>query len=225
MNSFISEMPGPAVGVNARAPAHAAPITMPIAASSSSACRIAKRFFLVSGSRAVLLAEALERLHQRRRRRDRIPGADGRAGVEAAERRRRCCRRSGSSPSSRPSARGGSAAGSRSAPWRSRSRGRPPSGSSPSAPASAPNFSLSSARMIVGVHVEQRRQRAGVGDVLHQDALAHALERRVAHLGQRNAEVGDVGPLQPLVERPRSSRRAASRRLAPRRRPWRRSRG
>jgi hypothetical protein len=51
MNSLISEMPGPAVGVNARAPAHEAPITMPMAASSSSACRIAKRFFFVSGSR------------------------------------------------------------------------------------------------------------------------------------------------------------------------------
>ena len=50
MNSFISEMPGPEVGVNARAPAQPAPITMPMAASSSSAWRIAKRFFLVSGS-------------------------------------------------------------------------------------------------------------------------------------------------------------------------------
>ncbi len=51
MNSFISEMPGPAVGVKARAPAHDAPMTMPIAAISSSACRIAKRLRLVSGSR------------------------------------------------------------------------------------------------------------------------------------------------------------------------------
>ena len=37
MNSLISEMPGPAVDVNERAPAHPAPITMPAAASSSSA--------------------------------------------------------------------------------------------------------------------------------------------------------------------------------------------
>ena len=50
MNSFISEMPGPAVGVNARAPAQPAPITTPTAASSSSACTTAKRFFFVSGS-------------------------------------------------------------------------------------------------------------------------------------------------------------------------------
>ena len=41
MNSCISEMPGPDVAVNARAPFHAAPITMPIDASSSSACTIA----------------------------------------------------------------------------------------------------------------------------------------------------------------------------------------
>ena len=51
MNSFISEIPGPAVGVKARAPAHDAPMTMPIAAISSSACRMAKRLRLVSGSR------------------------------------------------------------------------------------------------------------------------------------------------------------------------------
>jgi hypothetical protein len=37
MNSLISEMPGPAVDVNARAPAHPAPMTTPAAASSSSA--------------------------------------------------------------------------------------------------------------------------------------------------------------------------------------------
>ena len=55
MNSFISEMPGPAVGVNARAPAHAAPITMPMAASSSSAWMMHARFFFVSGSRRYFL--------------------------------------------------------------------------------------------------------------------------------------------------------------------------
>ncbi len=36
MNSFISEMPGPLVGVNERAPFQDAPMTVPIAASSSS---------------------------------------------------------------------------------------------------------------------------------------------------------------------------------------------
>jgi hypothetical protein len=54
MNSFMREIPGPAVGVNARAPAHPAPITMPMAASSSSAWRIANRFFWASGSRRYL---------------------------------------------------------------------------------------------------------------------------------------------------------------------------
>jgi hypothetical protein len=49
-NSCISEMPGPDVAVNARAPFQAAPITMPIEASSSSAWRMAYFAFLVSGS-------------------------------------------------------------------------------------------------------------------------------------------------------------------------------
>ena len=66
----------------------------------------------------------LEGVHHRRRRRDRVPGGHRRAGVDAAERGRRCCRRSGCCRRSRPSSRGGSAAGSRSAPSRSRSRAR-----------------------------------------------------------------------------------------------------
>ena len=37
MNSVISEMPGPEVAVNARAPFQLAPITIPMAANSSSA--------------------------------------------------------------------------------------------------------------------------------------------------------------------------------------------
>ena len=60
MNSLISEMPGPAVDVNARAPAQPAPITMPIAASSSSAWRMQARFFLRLGVAPVALAEAAE---------------------------------------------------------------------------------------------------------------------------------------------------------------------
>src|SRR5215207_11019552 len=50
MNSVISEMPGPEVAVKARAPFHPAPTTMPIEASSSSACTMAKRFWPVAGS-------------------------------------------------------------------------------------------------------------------------------------------------------------------------------
>ena len=41
---------GPEVAVKARAPFQAAPITMPIEASSSSACTMATLLFLVSGS-------------------------------------------------------------------------------------------------------------------------------------------------------------------------------
>src|SRR5476651_1093580 len=41
MNSVINEMPGPDVAVKERAPFQPAPMTMPIEASSSSACTIA----------------------------------------------------------------------------------------------------------------------------------------------------------------------------------------
>ena len=61
MNSLISEMPGPAVDVNARAPAHAAPITMPAAASSSSAWMSAVLALLGLGIDAKALTEFLER--------------------------------------------------------------------------------------------------------------------------------------------------------------------
>src|SRR4029078_4878093 len=50
MNSCISEMPGPEGAVNARAPFQAAPITMPMEASSSSPWMMAYLAFLVSGS-------------------------------------------------------------------------------------------------------------------------------------------------------------------------------
>src|ERR1700690_1762720 len=48
MNSAMSEMPGPAVEVTERAPAHPAPSTMPMADSSSSACTTAYVAFAVS---------------------------------------------------------------------------------------------------------------------------------------------------------------------------------
>src|SRR5687768_9770468 len=50
MNSLISEMPGPLVAVNARAPFQPAPVTMPMEAISSSAWMMANLFFLVTGS-------------------------------------------------------------------------------------------------------------------------------------------------------------------------------
>src|SRR6516164_10236059 len=46
----MSEMPGPDVAVKARAPFQAAPMTMPIEASSSSACTIANLLFFVAAS-------------------------------------------------------------------------------------------------------------------------------------------------------------------------------
>src|SRR6476620_354879 len=50
MNSLMSEMPGPAVEVNARAPHQPAPITIPAAANSSSACMRQYLRCFVSGS-------------------------------------------------------------------------------------------------------------------------------------------------------------------------------
>src|SRR3974390_2327855 len=54
MNSCISEMPGPEVAVNARAPFQPAPITMPIEASSSSAWTMAYLASPVLGSTRIL---------------------------------------------------------------------------------------------------------------------------------------------------------------------------
>src|SRR5438876_11295268 len=53
-SSPISEMPGPDVDVNARAPAQVAPSTIPIEASSSSACSTIAALRPVSGSRRYL---------------------------------------------------------------------------------------------------------------------------------------------------------------------------
>src|SRR5579871_6116895 len=46
----MSEIPGPDVDVKARAPFQEAPMTIPMAPSSSSACRMQKLLFPVSGS-------------------------------------------------------------------------------------------------------------------------------------------------------------------------------
>jgi hypothetical protein len=58
-------MPGPEVAVNARAPFQAAPITMPIEASSSSACTMATRFLLGLGIHSQPLAMAGKGVGQR----------------------------------------------------------------------------------------------------------------------------------------------------------------
>ena len=72
--------------MKARAPFQPAPTTMPIAAISSSAWTMATFFLPVAGSTPIAAGEALERLGDRGRGRDRIPGADRRAAVERAER-------------------------------------------------------------------------------------------------------------------------------------------
>ena len=69
-----------------------------------------------------LAAELLERVHHRRGRRDRVPRRDGRARVEAAERRRGVAVDEDRIRYARAASRGGSAAGTGSCRWRSRSR-------------------------------------------------------------------------------------------------------
>ncbi len=54
----------------------------------------------------------------------------------------------------------------------------------------------------LGIDADEGGQGARIRDVLHQDALAHTLEGRVAQVRQRHAQVGDVGPVQLVVERP-----------------------
>ena len=75
--------------MKARAPFQPAPITMPMEASSSSAWMMANLCLLGFGIDAHLGAMAGKRIRQRRRRRDRIPGADCGAAIDRAERRRR----------------------------------------------------------------------------------------------------------------------------------------
>src|ERR1041385_7744411 len=89
MNSGISEMPGPEVAVKARAPFQAAPITMPIEASSSSAWMIADFACLVVGSTRNLAQWRVNAsVGERRRRREQIPRAHRGVAVHRAQRRR-----------------------------------------------------------------------------------------------------------------------------------------
>ena len=87
-NSCISEMPGPDVAVNARAPFHARADHH--ADRRELVLGLHDRVAVLAGRRvgAELAAVLRERLGERRRRRDRIPRADGRAAVHGAQRRR-----------------------------------------------------------------------------------------------------------------------------------------
>jgi hypothetical protein len=219
MNSFISEMPGPLVGVNARAPFHEAPITMPMAAelvlglhdARSCACRsrdrcasLPQKFLNASisdvegviGYQAPTVAPAYT--HPR-------PAAvlpsirmwfDGLVHAFEAD----------------------AAAGTRSAPSRRRSRGRWPCCSNR---AQAGFFARSSRRAARAprrhVDVEQGRQGARVGMMfLSRMRVADAVEILVAHLRQRHAEHRDVVALEQRRVAATSSRRSGSRPRSPR---------
>jgi hypothetical protein len=200
MNSLMSEMPGPLVGVNARAGPRGA----------DDDTRRGKLVLGLHHADAVLLrvrvapvavAVALERVHERRRGRDRIPRAHRRARVDAAERgggvavdhdelvgevhlleadrqrTREVLERV------RPSHVYGLEVGIHQRLLRG-------------------VLLLQQSADDVDVHAEQRAQRADVGDVLHEQALARSLERLVAHARERDAEERDVVAGERAVERP-----------------------
>ena len=154
------------------------------------------------GLPAVLLAEPLEGFHQRRRRRDRIPGAHRCTGIDTTERSgrvaidqnrvRRLVHRL-------------------EADWQralevrlrvvvAEAHGLAVRFHQRRFPA---ELLVEEGADDVGVHIEQRRQCPGVRDVLHQDPFAHLAELRVAHLGERDAEICDVGPRKTRIKRPR----------------------
>ncbi len=150
---------------------------------------------------AVLLAEALEAFHHRGGGRDRIPGAHGRAAEHAAE------------------AGGGIAVDQDLVAGRvhllepDRQRTREVVLGVVVAERNRGVVRGQQRRLLrelllreradhLGVDADEGGQGAGIGDVLHQDALAHALEGAVAQVRQRHAEVGDVGPVQLVVEWP-----------------------
>ena len=87
MYSDMSEMPGPDVDVNERAPAQPAPSTMPIDAISSSAWMIATFFFFVTGSTRRSSQKSMKDSQSEDDGVIGIPRAHGRAAEDAAERR------------------------------------------------------------------------------------------------------------------------------------------
>ena len=152
-----------------------------MAASSSSAWMNAKFFLPVSGSTRSLSQKHLERVHQRGRRRDRIPRADRGAGKHAAERRRGVA-------VDHDVARGLASSSSRHA---QRQRALEVLARVVVAELDGLHVRVDERGFLrVGlrqqladlrdVEIEQRREHAGVADVLHQDARAHAVEVLVA---------------------------------------------
>ena len=166
-----------------------------------------EREVLLAGVRVdtQLVGEHLVRVHERRGRRDRIPGADRRAGEHAAQARRGVA-------VDEDVARGFRAAeqarrhvhGQRALEVFSRVVVAELDGF---------HVRIHERRLLrVGfrqqfadlrdVEIEQRREHAGVADVLHQDARAHAVEVFVAEFRERHAEHGDVVARQQRRPRP-----------------------
>ena len=178
--------------MKARAPFQDAPMTMPIEASSSSPWTMAYLALPVFGIVPQLLAMAGEGVRQRRRRRDRIPGADGGAAIDRAER-------------------GGAVALDEDAvadlvgfldPQADRAfqvLQRPVAAEMQRVDVRGQQLFLALVLLAdqlldqLRVHVEQRAQRAEIDDVLEQLALARIGIGRVGDRGQRHADHGDVG--------------------------------
>jgi hypothetical protein len=174
---------------------------MPIADSSSSAWMNAKLRLPVSGIDAQLVGEALERVHQRGGRRDRIPAGHRGAGIDRTE--------SGRGVAVDQDVAGGlvhllDAQRQRALEMLLRVV---------VAELDRQHVRIHERRLLrvglgeqradhVEVEVEQRGERAGVADVLHQDARAHALEVLVAEPRERNAEHVDVFAAQQRRARP-----------------------
>ena len=198
----MSEMPGPEVAVKARAPFHMAPITMPIAASSSSAWMKAK--FLRPRLRIDPQLRSPNILNAS------MSEVDGVIGYQAA---------TVAPANTQPSA----AAVLPSimmlpAVWSSCCTC---SGSGQVkfalrivvAELDRLHVALDQLRLLgVGlgqqladarqVQIEERGEHPGIADVLHQDARAHAVEVLVAQLRERHAEHRDVLALQQRRARP-----------------------
>ncbi len=204
MNSLISEMPGPEVAVKARAPFQPAPTTMPMEASSSSACTIAKRFWPVAGSTRNLRAVLLERLGHRGRGRDRIPGRDRRAAVHAAQRRGAVAvdEDAVAHPVGAPHLQ----------PERLAAQVLAREVAAQVQRLDVGGQQLFLALVLLaeqlldhfGLDAQQHGQRADVDDVLEQLALARVVVDRVADLGQRHADHVDVVAELRRRQRPRA---------------------
>ena len=211
MNSVISETPGPDVAVNARAPFQPAPTTMPIEAISSSAWTIANLLVPVALSTRSLRAVLLERLGERRARRDRVPGADRRPAVDAAERR------------------GGvaldeDALADRVAPLDPEAERvvevlvAVMQAHHEGVEVGLEQLGLAlvllaeQRRDHLGLDAEHRREHADVDDVLQQLALARIGVARRAEVGERHAEDVDVAAKASTAASAWSCRRAGSRR-------------